>query len=124
MKPFTSSTKPLLSFCETDGLKKLVAAAGDRLTGLSKTEKYQLSTVLSLILWTVAEDLESVVIEVPENWQPLSFEAIAANLKVSGNVKLCLLYLTDESPDTLAAILPVINEYAREDDRLIASLED
>lgn len=123
MKPFTSSTKPLFSFAETDGLKKLVACAGDRLTGLTRAEKYQLSTALSLMLWTIAEDLESALLEVPEDWQPISVEAVASSLKFSGNVKLCLLCLTDESPETLAAILSAINEYAREDNRFITGSE-
>ena len=58
MKPFTSSTKILLSFAETELTKKLVSACGDRLSELTQMEKYQLSAAITVYLWGLAEDIE------------------------------------------------------------------
>lgn len=114
MKNFTSSTPVLLSFAETNGLKAVVKFAGDRLTKLSRTEKYQLSAVISLTLWGISEDAES-----PALGSQVSFEGAIDELKVSANVKFCILILASEFPETLAVILPAINAYAKEDDRFI-----
>ena len=121
MKPFTSSTKILLSFAETELTKKLVSACGDRLAELSQSEKYQLSTTISLYLWGLAEDVENpndegypdgaddTVLDIAQKYLPFG---------VSGNVKACLFILKDEDPDNLATILSAVNEYAKEDTRL------
>lgn len=121
MKPFTSSTKPLLSFAQTTILEKLVSACGDRLTELKQSEKYQLSTVISFYLWGLAEDMEETepggypdgadedLLAIAQKYLPFS---------VSGDVKAVLFILKDEDPDNLAAILPAITAYAREDERL------
>jgi hypothetical protein len=121
MKPFSSSTKPLLSFAETELLKKLVSACGDRLTELSQSEKYQLSTVISLYLWGLAEDIEQPN---PEGYKDgadddvLTIAQKYLPFTVSGDVKAALFILKDEDPDNLATILSAVNEYAKEDDRL------
>ena len=120
MKPFTSSTKILLSFAETELTKKLVSACGDRLSELTQMEKYQLSTTISLYLWGLAEDIENpndegysdgeddTVLDIAQKYLPFG---------VSGNVKAALFILKNEDPDNLAAILSAVNEYAKEDTR-------
>ena len=121
MSRLTSSTKPLLSFAETEITKKLVSACGDRLSELSQSEKYQLSTTISLYLWGLAEDVENpndegypdgkddTVLDIAQKYLPFG---------VSGNVKACLFILKNEDPDNLATILSAVNEYAKEDTRL------
>lgn len=121
MKPFTSSTKPLLSFAQTTVLEKLVDAVGDRLTELTQSEKYQLSAVISIYLWGLAEDIEEPN---PTGYDDgadddlLSIAQTYLPFGVSGNVKAVLFILKDEDPNNLATILSAVNEYAKEDDRL------
>ena len=120
MKPFTSSTKPLLSFAETEILKKLVSACGDRLSELSQSEKYQLSTTLSLYLWGLAEDIENPNDEgYPDGEDDTVLDTALKYLPygVSGNVKAALFILKHEDPENLASILSAVNEYAKEDTR-------
>ena len=120
MTYFSSSTKPLLSFAETELTKKLVSACGDRLSELSQSEKYQLSTTISLYLWGLAEDIENpndegypdgeddTVMDIAQKYLPFG---------VSGNVKAALFILKNEDPNNLAAMLSAVNEYAKEDTR-------
>jgi hypothetical protein len=115
MKRFTSSTPILLSVEQTAGTEKFSKVFGDRLSELSRCEKYQLAAVIALILWEIAEDAESSVM----GPQVVAVEAIE-KLEVSPSVKLCVLILKDEFPETLAAILPAISAYAKEDDRFIS----
>ena len=121
MKPLSSSTKPLLSFAETELTKKLVSACGDRLSELTQMEKYQLSAAITVYLWGLAEDIEQANDEGYDDGSEdslLDIAQIALSFEVTGNVKAALFILKNEDPDNLAAILSAVNEYAKEDTRL------
>ena len=120
MKPFASSTKPLLSFAETELTKKLVSACGDRLSELTQMEKYQLSAAITVYLWGLAEDIEQSNDEGYDDGTDdtlLDIAQIALSFEVTGNVKAALFILKDEDPNNLAAMLSAVNEYAKEDTR-------
>ena len=120
MKPFTSSTKILLSFAETELTKKLVSACGDRLSELTQMEKYQLSAAITVYLWGLAEDIEQSNDEGYDDGTDdtlLDIAQIALSFEVTGNVKAALFILKDEDPNNLAAMLSAVNEYAKEDTR-------
>ena len=120
MKPLSSSTKPLLSFAETELTKKLVSACGDRLSELTQMEKYQLSAAITVYLWGLAEDIEQSNDEGYDDGTDdtlLDIAQIALSFEVTGNVKAALFILKDEDPNNLAAMLSAVNEYAKEDTR-------
>jgi hypothetical protein len=121
MTQFTSSTKPLLSFAETELIKKLVSACGDRLAELTQMEKYQLSAAITIHLWGCAEDIEQPNDEGYDDGADDDLMTTAQTylpFGVTGNVSAALFILKDEDPDNLASILPAIVSYAKEDDRL------
>jgi hypothetical protein len=112
MAQFTSSTKPLLSYAETELTKKLVRACGDRLTELTQMEKYQFSAAITVYLWGLAEDIEQANDEGYDDGSEdslLDIAQIALSFEVTGNVKACLV---------------ILNDYAREDTRLHPEDED
>ena len=120
MTYLSSSTKPLLSFAETELTKKLVSACGDRLSELSQMEKYQLSAAITVYLWGLAEDIEQSNDEGYDDGTDdtlLDIAQIALSFEVTGNVKAALFILKDEDPNNLAAMLSAVNEYAKEDTR-------
>ena len=120
MPQLTSSTKPLLSFAETELTKKLVSACGDRLSELSQMEKYQLSAAITVYLWGLAEDIEQANDEGYDDGSEdslLDIAQIALSFEVTGNVKAALFILKDEDPNNLAAMLSAVNEYDKEDTR-------
>ena len=120
MPQLTSSTKPLLSFAETELTKKLVSACGDRLSELTQMEKYQLSAAITVYLWGLAEDIEQSNDEGYDDGTDdtlLDIAQIALSFEVTGNVKAALFILKDEDPNNLAAMLSAVNEYAKEDTR-------
>jgi N-acyl-L-homoserine lactone synthetase len=112
MKEFSSSTKVLTSFAESPQIRELTRLFGDRLSGLTRLEKYQLVTAIGQTMIEIANDenaerLKTVYdVSAPESyrWFPLVLKAIGI--------------LKGEDPANLAAILAPIAEYAREDDRL------
>lgn len=114
---FSSSTKVLFAFAETEATKKLVNAYGDRLSELTQMEKYQLVTAIGLLMWSLAYDIENND-DRPSDDLVSALEALNEDIELTGNVQACLLILKDEDPDNLSAILSAICEYAREDDRL------
>ena len=115
-KQFSSSTKILLSFAETEITKKLVTVYGNRLEKLTQCEKYQLVTAIGLLMWSLAYDIENGDDRESDNL--MSSLAVLENVEVTGNVQACLVILKNEDPHNLASILSAISEYAREDDRL------
>lgn len=114
---FSSSTKILLSFCETDATKKLVEIYGDRLTGLNRGEKYKLVSAISVYL-----GLSHAPGESPSDAKRFASENLVTVAEfmfsaLPNDVDCCLEILKDESIDSLAAILSAISEYAKEDNR-------
>ena len=118
MTHFTSSTKTLLSFSETDATKKLVAKYSDRLSGLSQSDKYSLLVAINCYLWGISEDIEKVSNHWTNTETLVTVPHYAINPDLSKSVKDCLIILQNDSTDSLADILSPISDYAREDTRL------
>jgi hypothetical protein len=108
MPQFTTSDKPLLSFVGTTLLKKFVEAVGDRCERLTQSERYQLATCMSTYCWAYSELDEE---EEPETLQECYESSVS--LAITANVQACLIMLKNEDPDNIAAILPAISAYAR-----------
>jgi hypothetical protein len=129
MTQFTSSAKPLTYYVETKSILSLCAKFGYKLTGLTQEDKYQLCTAISLFLWGVCEsgigeaadnpnDDEIDLIEAGDGEIDL-IEASAAQLNpaLHENVTAAMVLLQYDAPEILSQLLPVIAEYARDDDR-------
>ena len=111
MTQFTSSAKPIQYFCETTLINKLARAVGDRLERLTQSERYQLLTCLSSWCHAYCELVED---EEPETLLEHYYSSVT--LEYSGNVLACLALLEHEDVDNIAAMLPAIAEYARNED--------
>ena len=118
MSHFTSSTKILLSFSETDSTKRVVAKYGDRLSGLSQSQKYSLVAAIATYLWGISEDIELKTRNFTHNENLVSTSRFAISPDLPKDVRDCLFILKNEDPHNLATILSAISDYAKEDDRL------
>ena len=117
-KKFSTSTKVLFAFSETEATKKLVAKYGDRLSGLSQSEKYSLIAAIGCYLWGIAEDIELGTKEFNDTETLVTVPHFAINPDLSKSVKQCLVILQNDSTESLAAIIYPLGEYAKEDTRL------
>ena len=111
MSHFTSSAKPIQYFCETTLINKFASAVGDRLERLTQSERYQLLTCLSSWCHSYCE-----LVEDEESETLLGHYYSSVTLEYSGNVLACLCLLEHEDVDNIAAILPAIAEYARNEE--------
>lgn len=115
---FSSSTKMLLSFSETEATKAMVELYGDRLTGLNRGEKFKLASAISLYLGLEHSPGQSIAdanrFANTENILSITQLMFSAFPQA---VEICLGCLIGESIDSLAAILPAIASYASEDNR-------
>ena len=111
---FTTTTKTLTYYIDTTGIQRLAKACGERLTGLNTREKYQLAGVIAEYLATMVEDEENGELGEDETWTLLNHEAQHQN-DITGKVHAVLAILADEECESLAALLPAIAEYARDD---------
>ena len=118
----STSAKTLTYYIETPGICKLARACGDKLQRLTQEELYQLCTAIALMLWGCVEPTAEVD---PDDEFADLFEAESepdlinsveelVTPDVTGNVKACLILLQNEDPETLAALLPAVAEYARD----------
>ena len=109
---FSSATKPLTYYIDTPGTHVLTLLFGLRLPGLSKREKFQLCGVIAEYLAVMVEDPSNG--EGDEDWTLLDHESHNQN-DIANNVYSALKILVKEDCESLAALLPVIAEYARDD---------
>lgn len=131
MPQFTSSAKTLTYYVETKAVLKLGHAFGHKLERLTQEEKYQLCTVIALMLWGCCDSGIGEVDEVPYQLQPSDDyldeldsepDLVSASQnqlvpQATPHVMTALIILQNEEPEILAQLLPAIAEYARDDDR-------
>ena len=111
---FSSATKTLTYYIDTPGVRRLEEACGERLTELTQREKYQLCETIGGYLSAMVEDPENGELDEDETWTIL--DHISQNYHcLTNNVKALLVILVDEECEALAALLPAIAEYARDD---------
>ena len=111
---FTSATKTLTYYIDTPGTQRLVEACGSRLTEMTQREKYQLAGTIGEYLATMVKDPENGELDEDETWTLLDHIS-QNNHCLTNNVKALLVILRDEKCESLAALLPAIAEYARDD---------
>lgn len=113
MQTFSSSTKVLTSFAESPQIRELTRVFGDRLSGLTRLEKYQLVAAIGLTLWWLDPTDQEI-------WPEADIATLPDQVlpSMEDNTMKAIAILEGEHPDNLAAILAPIAEYAREDDRL------
>jgi hypothetical protein len=133
MAHFTTSAKTLTYYVETRAIQTLTQTFGDKLTGLTQEEKYQLCTATALMLWGCCDsgigegddpDDEGTEIDFADLMDQVESEPdlISASEnqlvpEVTPNVRTAMVILQYEDPEILAQLLPAIAEYARDDDR-------
>lgn len=130
-KPFSTSAKTICSYVETPAVRKLEASFGDKLSGLSQEEKYQLCTAIALMLWGCC-DSGTEEDKDPEGYSDLDIFGMDLSdgepdlittqndqlvPEVTAHVMTALVILQNEPPEILAQLLPAVAEYARDDDR-------
>ena len=111
---FSSATKTLTYYIDTPGVRRLEEACGSRLTELTQREKYQLAGVIAEYLATMVDDPENGELDEDETWTILDHTAQHYH-GPTNNVQALLVILVDEECEALAALLPAIAEYARDD---------
>ena len=124
-----STAKTITYYVETKAVTRLGEVFGNRLEKLKQEEKYQLCTAIALMLWGCCD---SVIGEYVEDDESLDFSDLmgdelepdlvsSADIQlvpaITGNVRMALVLLQNESPKILAQLLPAVAEYARDDDR-------
>ena len=114
MSQFTSSAKPVASYIDTPGIRKLEQACGGRLTELSQREKYQLIEAIGGYLSNMVADDENTELEPGETWTLIDYSKQCCP-DIDNNVFAILFILKDEECEALAHLLPAIAEYARDD---------
>lgn len=118
MKEFSSSTKVLVSFADSPQIRGLTRLFGDRLSGLTRLEKYQLVAAIGELLMNIADDEENEEYGISfSNTTDITQCRPLSNRPLSKNAVNAIDTLKGEDPANLAAILAPIAEYAREDDR-------
>lgn len=119
MQQFTTSAKILTSHADTQGTQKLASKYGNRLEALNREDKYQLISAIGVHLWGMCENVSEVEEangEAYDDTLDLVQDAdIALTFEINGDVKQALILLQNEEPETLSQLLPVIAEYARDD---------
>ena len=109
MTQFTSSAKILTYYADTMAVRQLCERFGGRLEKLSRHEKYRLCTGIAL---------ELIELSNPENDKVKDADYISHTTFGPDAVNQSRKILDNEKPAILALILPVIAEYARDDDRV------
>lgn len=121
MTQFSSSAKILTSHADTQGTQKLAASFGSRLENLNQEDKYQLISAVGVHLWGMCESATEVQelkgTSYDDTLDLVQDADIALTFEVNEDVKQALILLQNDTAETLAALLPAIAEYARDDDR-------
>ena len=111
-----------------NSLQRFYEIFGADLNTLTQEEKYQLCTAIALMLWGCCisgfndddedEDLDFSDLMANES-EPDLINAVDEQLvpAITGNVRAALILLQNEEPETLAELLTVAAECARDDDR-------
>jgi hypothetical protein len=121
MAPFSSSTAVLTSFGQSADINLLCADYGERLQGLTQSEKYQLVVALGLTLWNAAEKIESESDDDDDDDDDTDHLDTVLSVQTpdfDDKPWTAFKVLKNEDLNNLACILSAIAEYAKEDDRL------
>jgi hypothetical protein len=118
MQTFSSSTKVLTSFADSAQIRELTRVFDDRLSGLTRLEKYQLVAAIVEVMTNIADDEENPIEGLANPTDITKVNVNHFRCSPDDNALKAIGILKGEHPANLAAILAPIAEYAREDDRL------